>query len=93
MKVKRAIIEKLLQIRRSEEELPLLVREMRDHVLYYKHNVLPQLEATEDKMLEQIQDIASKLLIFFDKNDGIKTSVRLKITFLMKVYTKKLFGS
>ena len=33
MKVKRAIIEKMFQIRRSEEELPLLVREMRDHVL------------------------------------------------------------
>ncbi len=65
MKVKRAIIEKLLQIRRSEEELPLLVREMRDHVLYYKRHVLPQLEVTEDKMLQQVQDIASTFLMRF----------------------------
>ncbi len=63
MKVKTYIIEKLLQIRRSEEELPLLVREMRDYVLYYKRHVLPQLEATEDKMLQQVKDITSTLLI------------------------------
>ena len=69
MKVKRAIIEKLLQIRRSEEELPLLVREMRDHVLYYKCHILPQLVANENKVLEQIQDIGSKFLIRFARND------------------------
>ncbi len=63
MKVKRAIIEKLFQIRQSEEELPLLVGEMRDHMLYYKRHVLPQLEGTEDKMLQQVKDKTSTLLI------------------------------
>ena len=61
MKVKRSIVEKRLLMKRSEEELPLLVREMRDHVNYYKYKVLPQLEGCEVKMIEKIQDIARTL--------------------------------
>lgn len=61
MKVKRSIVEKRLLIKRSEEELPLLVREMRDHVNYYKYQVLPQLEACEVKIFDKIQDISRKL--------------------------------
>ena len=52
----------MLLIRRSEEELPLLVHEMRDHARYYKGLVLPQLNAKEGELLDKIQDMASKLL-------------------------------
>ena len=63
---KRMIMEKLLLIKRADEELALLLREMKDHVKYYRCCIIPELQAREQEMNEKLLSASSKLdLIFF----------------------------
>ncbi|XP_065062189.1 uncharacterized protein LOC135689015 isoform X1 [Rhopilema esculentum] len=57
MKTKRAVVEKMLLITRSKEELSLLLREMKDNVKYYRSCVLPKLASRKEEILEKINDM------------------------------------
>ena len=65
MKTKRAVVEKMLLITRSKDELSLLLREMKDNVKYYRSCVLPKLASRKEEILEKINDMMGRFSDYF----------------------------